>query len=725
MNHKRIKTPTLLQMEATECGAAALGIVLGYYGRFVPLAQLRQDCGVSRDGSKASQILKAARIYGLEAKGYQKGLIPLASMQPPYVVFWDYSHFLVIEGFDRKKVYVNDPASGRRKLSQQEFQEGYTGIVLEMKPGIDFSKGGEKINVFRSLGERLSGARSALAYCILAGFFLTLVGLVVPVFSQIFVDEILINKRQDWIKPLLWGIVFSALLQGCLTFLRLKYLRRLKAKLAISMSSRFLWHILNLPISVYSQRFSGEISSRLILNDEVADTLSGKLASTAIDGVMVIFYALIMLQYDWILTLIIISFAVVNIFVLQIIARRRTDANQQLIQEYGKVAGVSIAALQNIETLKASGLETNFFSRWAGQYTKALTAQQSLESSNQVLFVLPILLSALSTILLLVVGGLRVMDGYLSIGMLVAFQALTQNFQQPINTLITFGSTIQELEGQLIRLDDVLQNPTDIVLDSTSKNELMNLNHLTHTRLLGSLELKEITFGYSRLEPPLIEGFNLSLKPGQRVAIVGATGSGKSTIARLVSGLYQPWSGTILFDGQPREAIPELILSHSLAMVEQDIVFFSASVRDNLTLWDKSVPEEYLVRACQDAVIDDVVTSLPNGFGCELLEGATNLSGGQKQRLEIARALVNNPSILILDEATSSLDAQSEKRIDENLRRRGCTCLIIAHRLSTIRDCDEIIVLDGGKIVQRGNHEQLRCEDGTYKRLLSTEGETL
>lgn len=723
--YKRVKTPTLLQMEAVECGAAALGIILGYYGRFVPLPQLRRDCGVSRDGSKASQILKVARSYGLEAKGYQKGLKFLPNEPPPYIIFWCFNHFLVVEGFDRRNVYVNDPACGRRKLARGEFEEGYTGIVLVMKPGDAFSQGGHKLNVFRSLWERLAGATGALVYCILAGFFLTLIGLVVPVFSQIFVDEILIGQHREWLKPLLLGIGIAALLQGGLTFLRLKYLRRLKVKLAVGMSSRFLWHILHLPISFYSQRFAGEISNRLSLNDQVADALSGQLATTSIDAVMVIFYGLVMVQYDWMLTLIMVSFAVVNVLALQGISRRRVDANQQLIQEYGKVAGVSIAALQNIETLKASGLESDFFSRWAGQYTKALSAQQDLEVSNQFLSVLPTLLSALSSMLLLVLGGLRVIDGHLSIGMLVAFQALVQNFQQPINTLITFGSTLQELEGKLIRLDDVLQNSTNPQLERRKQDSQDATFAITSPRLVGYLELQEITFGYSRLEPPLIENFNLSLKPGQRVAIVGATGSGKSTIARLVSGLYEPWTGKILFDNRGRGEIPDLVLSHSLTMVEQDIVFFGGTVRDNLTLWDRTIPEQNIVRACQDALIYDVIGSLAGGYQAELLEGGANLSGGQRQRVEIARALVNNPTILILDEATSSLDAETEKRIDENIRRRGCTCLIIAHRLSTIRDCDEIIVLHQGKVVQRGTHEQLRQLEGTYQQLLRTEGETL
>lgn len=723
----RVKTPTLLQMEAVECGAAALGIVLGYYGRIVPLPELRQECGVSRDGSKASNMLKAARSYGLQAKGLKKELEQLQDLHPPYIVFWNFNHFLVVEGFYASQVYINDPGTGPRTISLQEFDEGYTGVVMVMEPGPEFAKGGHKPSLVVSLWERLRGAAGALAYCMLAGFLLTIAGLAVPVFSQVFVDDILIQGRQQWLRPLILGMVLTAVLQGLLTLLRLRYLRRLKVKLAVGMSSRFLWHILRLPVGFYAQRFAGEISNRTTLNDQVADVLSGRLATTAIDTVMVTFYALVMVQYDAVLTLVVVIFAAVNVFTLQWISRRRVDANQRLIQEYGKAAGASIAALQSIETLKASGLESDFFSRWAGYYAKAINSQQELGVTNQTFAVLPTLLSALSSMALLVVGGFRVMDGYLSIGMLVAFQGMMQSFQQPVNNLVNFGSTLQEIEGNLIRLDDVLDTPTDPQVDRRGRVTLPEEgdSRASSSRLQGYVELQNVTFGYSRLDPPLIENFSLSLKPGQRIALVGGSGSGKSTVAKLVSGLYKPWAGEICFDGQSRSQIPRQTLTSSIAMVEQDILLFEGTIRENLALWDATLPRKNLVRACRDAAIDDVVLSMAGGYDAELKEGAANLSGGQRQRLEIARALVNNPSVLIMDEATSALDTETEQIIDQHLRQRGCTCLIVAHRLSTIRDCDQIIVLDGGKVVQQGTHEELWSVEGVYSRLIRSEGEAL
>jgi ATP-binding cassette, subfamily C, bacterial len=729
----RVETPTILQMEAVECGAAALGIILSYFGRIVPLPELRQECGVSRDGSKASNVLKTARRYGLEAKGLKRELEKLQELNPPYIVFWQFNHFLIVEGFSEKRVYLNDPASGPRTISWEEFDEGYTGVVLVMKPGEEFHKGGNKPNALLSLRSRLATVAGALLYCTIAGFFLTLVKLLIPVFSQIFVDEILIQGRVHWLRPLLLAMAITAVFQGTLTLLQLRYLRRLKIKLAVGMSGSFLWHILRLPVGFYAQRFAGEISDRTRLNDQVAEVLSGQLATTVIDTAMIIFFVMVMFQYDEILTTMIVGFAAINILTLRWIYRKRVDANQRLMQDYGKAAGASIAGLQYIETIKASGVESDFFSRWSGYYAKAINSQQELGVTNQFLSVLPVLLTSLSSALLLVVGGWRVVEGHLSIGMLVAFQAIVTSFQEPVNNLVNFAGTLQELEGNIIRLDDVLNNPTDdslasnrdkLLLASQEKNNSQTISVLT-ARLKGYIELKNISFGYSRLDPPLIENFSLSVKPGQRIALVGGSGSGKSTVAKLVSGLYEAWSGEIRLDGQLRQEIPHQILTSSIAMVEQDIFLFTGTVRDNLALWDTTVTEKNLRKACRDAAIDNVVNSLAGAYNSPLQEGGGNLSGGQRQRLEIARALANNPSILIMDEATSALDAETEKIIDGNLRRRGCTCLIVAHRLSTIRDCDEIIVLERGKVAQRGTHEELWQQEGVYSRLIKSEAASL
>ncbi|MGF1457425.1 MAG: NHLP family bacteriocin export ABC transporter peptidase/permease/ATPase subunit [Leptolyngbyaceae cyanobacterium] len=723
---KRVKTPTVLQMEAVECGAAALGKILGYYGKTVPLAELRQTCGVSRDGVTAASVLKAARKYGLEASGYKKSLERVMQLSPPFIVFWHFNHFLVVDGFTDKWVYLNDPATGPRRVTQAEFDEGYTGIVLGFQPGETFAPGGKQDKLIGTLWQRLKPSTGALLLAIIAGFFLVLPALTLPALSRIFVDSVLVGGRLEWVPYLLVGLLIVAIVQGWLTALQRRYLRSLRIKLAVGMTSRFVWHVLRLPVGFYAQRFAGEIASRIRLNDEVAAVLSGRLTTTVISFVLVIFYALAMAQYDLLMTAIVVGFAIVNVVVLQWIGRQRTDANLRLSQEYGKAAGVAIAGLQNMETIKASGLESDFFARWAGYYTKSINAQQDLGLTNQLLGILPSLLSALTNLALLVVGGWRVINGELSIGMLVAFQLLMVSFQRPVNRLVSFASILQTLQGNLTRLDDVLANEVDGQLigagmeSESSPTAEHSLPAATH-RLTGAITLRNLAFGYHPLEAPLIDNLNLEIQPGQRVAFVGGSGSGKSTLAKLIAGLYQPRSGEICFDGCPRERVPRAVLTNSIAVVEQDILIFEGTIRDNLTLWDTTIPEVDLRRAAQDAAIEDVILAQPYGFDAQLLEGASNLSGGQRQRLEMARALVGNPSILILDEATSALDTETEKIIDQNLRRRGCTCIIVAHRLSTIRDCDEILVMDHGKVVQRGTHEQLWEAGGHYARLIKSE----
>jgi NHLM bacteriocin system ABC transporter peptidase/ATP-binding protein len=747
----RTRTPTILQMEAVECGAAALGIILGYWGYIVPLTELRRECGVSRDGSKASNLLKAAKLYNLNAKGFKKPIDDLKTLPPPYIVFWNFNHFLVVEGFTKKRVYLNDPADGPRTVDLEEFDRAYTGIVLMMEPGPDFKKGGKKPGIIPALSARLQNSGWAITFCLVAGLLLTIPRLAVPAFSQIFIDEILVENRTEWLRPLLLVMLFAAVSRGLLAKLRFVYLRRLSVKLSVSMSGQFLWHTLRLPVGFYAQRFTGEISSRTQLNDKVAEVLSGKLATTAIDMVMMVFYAAIMLMYDRVLTGVTVFFALLNLFALQSLSRSRVDANTKLASEGGKVSGVAIGGIQAIETIKASGLEYDLFAKFSGYYAKMLNAQQELALPSQILSILPGFLMGLASTSILVIGGLRVMNGSLSMGMLMAYQSLTEEFLTPVNNLVGFGSTLQELEADLNRLDDVLQNPTDpevqkgrgfhrhsleeagLEIPANSRSSIVETrasvpvphssNSITSDsfQLKGYVELRNISFGYSRLDSPLIENLTVAVKPGQRIALVGGSGSGKSTVAKLITGLYQAWEGEILFDGIPRQQIQRSILANSVAMVEQEIFLFAGTVRENLTLWDSTVPEYDLVRATTDAAIHDLILNMPGGYDTQLSEGGTNMSGGQRQRLEIARALVRNPAVLVLDEATSALDAETELIIDRNLRRRGCSCIVVAHRLSTIRDCDEILVLQQGKVVERGTHDDLRDRAEAYVRLISSE----
>ena len=717
---RRVVTPTVLQMEAVECGAAALGSVLAYHGRIVPLEELRLQCGVSRDGSKASNVVKAARHYGLIAKGFSREPAALRDLALPAIVFWNFNHFVVLEGFARGFAFINDPGSGPRKITEETFDQSFTGVVLVFEKGPDFKQGGAKRSLHEGLGKRLSGSTSALLFIFLASLMLVVPGLIIPTFSRIFVDNILIGAMEDWFKPLLIGMIVTAIMRAVLTWMQQHYLMRFEMKLALSESSKFFWHILHLPMEFFSQRFGGEIGGRVAINDKVAKLLAGSLATNVLNCLMVVFYAVIMLQYDVALTMAGVFMATLNIVFMQLVARKRVDANQRLLQERGKLMGTAMGGLQLIETLKASGGESDFFAKWSGHHAKVLDAEQKLGFSSQLLNAVPPLLTAVNSVVILGIGGLRVMDGHLTMGMLIAFQSLMASFIQPVNQLVGLGGSLQELQGDMNRLDDVSRYSVDPVTVESDVSLAPEAQPVQPSKLSGELEIKEITFGYSRLAPPLIEKFSLKLKPGMRVALVGGSGCGKSTIARLVSGLYQPWEGDILFDGKSRTQIPRAVINNSLAIVDQDIFLFGGTIRENLTIWDSTITDILVTRAAQDACIHEVIAARAESYDADVDEGGRNFSGGQRQRLEIARSLAVNPTILVLDEATSALDPLTEKTVDENIRRRGCTCIIVAHRLSTIRDCDEIIVLDKGKVVERGTHDELMNVNGQYAGLIKT-----
>ncbi len=716
----RVRTPTLLQLEAVECGAAALGMILAYHGRIVPLATLRSECGVSRDGSKASNMLRAARRYGLLAKGFSKDIDDLRELEAPLIIFWNFNHFVVFEGFGKDCAYLNDPAMDHRAVSLDEFEGSFTGVVLVMEPGPEFEPGGRHPSTVAAIASRLRGSLGAVGFCILAGFLLVLPGLALPVFSQVFIDHVVLESRTDWLRPLIVAMGIAIAVQITLRLLQLRYLRRLKISLAIRLASRYMWHLLRLPASFYAQRIPGEVANRSLVNEKLADVLSGRLAHTAIDVIMMAFYAALMLAYDVVLTTIGVAFALFNGLALRWVSRQRVEANMRVLQEYGKAQGHAMSGLQGIETLKSSGTEGGFFSTWSGYYAKAANARQGLELSNQTLNVVPTLLSALAIAFVIIVGGFRIIAGELSIGMLVAFQSLMNSFLAPVNSLMGLGSTFQELRGDLDRVDDVLEHE---MVEPPPERHLETDDGKKIVRLKGFVTLRDVTFGYSPLEEPLLSKFSLSIEPGQRVALVGGSGSGKTTIAKLISGEYVPWEGDILFDDIPRNEVPRDVLVNTFAYVDQDIFLFGDTVRNNLTLWDSTVPNRNVFQACEDAAIHDTVLALTGGFDSTLLEGGANLSGGQRQRLEIARALVNDPSILVLDEATSALDAETEAIVMERLRMRGCTAIIVAHRLSTIRDCDLIIVLRSGTVLEQGTHEELWAAGGEYAQLISADDE--
>jgi ATP-binding cassette subfamily C protein len=713
-----VRTPTLLQFEATECGAAALGIILDYFGRFVPLPELRRRCGVSRDGSTASKVVQAARHYGLKAKGHTKDLPGLRNFSPPYVVFWRFNHFVIVEGLTERFAYLNDPANGRRTIPMEEFDAGFTGVVLTFGPGPAFRKRGRPPGLLAGAVTRLRGHGAALTFCILLGLLLALPSLAVSAFAGFFIDAFL-QGREGWVRPMLGVLALALVVLVGLKLMEAAALRRLLLSLEARLSGRFLLHLLRLPLAFYAQRFAGEIAYRMQLNHRVAELLSVKLTATAVALATLAAYAVVLMACNPLLACIGLPFTAANFLALRVMTRRRLEQNLRLSQDAGKAAAVAVTGLRAIETVKASGLEPGLFARWTGYYTHFAVARQEVESASVVLGVLPALFEALLVTAILVVGGLQVMAGALSLGMLVTFEAVTRCFLAQVSELVRLGPALHELRASLLRLDDVLVNPVEKASAETEAQA--NINQAGEVRLQGEVEVRAVSFAHGPLGRPVLKGISMRARPGQRVAVVGGSGSGKSTLARVLGGLYPATGGEVLLDGRPLSQIPGGMLRRSVGVVDQDVLLFTGTVRDNLTLWDGTVSDAALLRACRDARADEVVNALPAGLDTVLQEGGANLSGGQRQRLEIARALVPDPSVLILDEATSALDGEVEAAITENLRRRGCTLVLVAHRLSTVRDCDEILVLQDGEVVERGTHEQLWAAGGPYARLVRTE----
>lgn len=711
-----VRTPTVLQMENTECGAASLSIVLQHYGRYVPLTQLRELCGVSRDGSDAANLILAARSLGLDAKGFKKSIAALEKVKPPAILFWEFNHFLVFEGFRGDRVALNDPALGPRTVSREEFDRSYTGIVLTLEPGPEFQRGGRAPSPWPIVWRRLSSEPMGALFIAIAGLLLILPQLVMPVFAQIYLDEVIGNAMNHWLKPMLWAMALTIGLQVVLQHLQLVGTRSLEKRLTRRFAIGFEHQILALPERFYSQRHASDIASRMGINANIAEFIGGQLIPMATGLVLLVFYLILTFLYSPWLGLLILTTTAINALVVQRNLRTQKDANLALQKDAAKSGAVVVGAMRDIETIKAAALEHDVFRRFAGYQSRLLNTLQALQLRNARLRLIPNGLTTFNEVAVLLLGFLLVIRGDLTLGMLLAAQTIAFSLKGQIESVIGFVQQLPGFEAGVLRLEDVLEQPRDPLLDDTSRTDA----NTAPTRLSGKIEIDALRYGFTAIQAPLIDGLSLTIQPGMRVALVGGSGSGKSTLAKLLAGLHQPTGGTIRFDGHTLLELPRSVAVASLAMVQQEIQLFGCSVRDNLSLWNRAISDAALLDACRDAEVLDVVRGLPDGLDTQLSEGGRNLSGGQRQRLELARALVNNPSILIMDEATSALDAETERKLIANLARRGCTQIIVAHRLSTIRDADLILVMEQGQVIQRGTHAQLVQDTaGAYAQLLS------
>ncbi len=713
----RVKVPVVMQLEALECGAASLAMLMAYYGKWIPLEQVRHDCGVSRDGAKAKNILVTARKYGFDAKGFRCEVSGIKKqMVYPCIIHWNFNHFVVLDGFKGKYAYINDPARGEIKVTMEEFDNSFTGIALSITPGENFEPSGKRKSTLEFARKRLSGTGMAIAFLIISSIIGYLIGVINPVFSRFFVDNLLGGENRELLMPFIGLLALVGIAQIVAAWIQAVYQMKINGKMAIIGNSTFMWKILRMPMEFFSQRLAGDLLARQDSNAAIAETLINTFTPLLLNTVMMVFYLWIMLRYSVILTIIGIAAIAVNLIISRIISNKRVNITRIQMRDAGKLNAATVSGIQMVETIKSSGAENGFFQKWAGYQASVNSQTMEYTRLNQFLGAVPELLVSIANSTVLVLGVWLVMQGQFTLGSIMSFQGFLSLFTSPAMTLINAGQTIQEMRTNMERVEDVMQYPDDDMFSDEPEEE-----NADYSKLRGRVELKNVTFGYSRLEEPLIKDFSMNLEPGSRVAFVGTSGCGKSTLAKLISGLYKPWSGEILFDGRPISQIDRTVFKSSVAVVDQDIVLFEDSVMDNIRMWNDTIEEFELIMAAKDAQIYEDIMEREGGFYGKLLEDGKDLSGGQRQRLEIARSLAQDPSILIMDEATSALDAMTEYKVVNEIKNRGLTCIVIAHRLSTIRDCDEIIVLDKGRVVERGTHDELYAKGGIYTELVSND----
>ena len=722
LNHEPLskgvaKVPVIMQMEDLECGAACLAMIMAYYQKWVPLEQVRIDCGVSRDGSKAKNMLLAAQNYGFDANGYRMEIDSLKEKGKfPCIIHWDFNHFVVLNGFKRNKACLNDPARGAVEVSMEEFDRCFTGVVLELVPGESFVPSGKRKSTIDFARKRLKGASVAVAFVMVTTAISYVFGIVNPVMTRIFYDRLLTGKNPEWLSPFIAIMALLCAIQLIVEWVRTIYSLRIDGKMSVIGSTSYMWKVLRLPVEFFSQRMTGDIMQREGSNASIAGTLVDTLAPLLLNTIMTVFYLVLMIRYSLILTIVGLLSILLNLLTARLISERRVNISRVQMRDAGKLASTTMAGISMTETIKASGAENGFFAKWAGYQASVNTQTVKFARLNAHLGLIPGFISSAASYVVLFLGILFAINGRFSVGMIMIFSSYLEAFLSPATTLIEVGQTMMEMRTEMERIEDVMQYPEDPYVKEMEVREDQD-----YSKLKGEVELKNVTFGYSRLGEPVIRDFSMHLSPGSRVAIVGASGCGKSTVSKLISGLYLPWSGEILFDGKPIGEIPRSVFTASVAVVDQDIILFEDKIAENIRMWDKSIADFEVILAARDAQLHEDIMERVGGYEGRLTENGKDLSGGQRQRLEIARVLAQDPSIVILDEATSALDAKTEYEVVKAICDRGITCIVIAHRLSTVRDCDEIIVLDHGNVVERGTHDELYRNGGAYAELVTSE----
>jgi ATP-binding cassette, subfamily B, bacterial len=718
LRQRNRRIPVVLQMNNVECGAACLAMVLGYFGRRTPIFECRERCGIGRDGVTAQTIAQAARSYGLRVSAYSLEPADFNHVPLPAIVHWDFNHFVVVERWSPASVDIIDPGAGRRRLTSEEFDAGFTGVVLTLEPGVQFEQQQrtEQPAWRHYLKYVLSapGTMGVLAQILGASLLLQVFGVVLPLFTKVLVDDLLPFQITNMITILGLGVAVLLLAQTVTSYLRATLLIYLEARLDARMMIGFFEHVLTLPFRFFQQRTTGDMLMRLGSNTMIREALTNQTASAVLDGALVLVYLAILLALEPVFGAIVSGIGLLQVALLLGTTRRLHDLMQRDLSAEADSQSYLVEALTGIATLKASGAEERALEHWLSLFSKHLNV--SLERSHLSTAIESVMtaLRVFSPFIMLWVGALYVLDGAMSLGTMLALNALGMSCLLPIASLVASGQQLQLAGAHLDRIADVVREEPE---------QNLQLVQLTPP-LSGQIELKGVNFGYAQHAPLVLRDISLRIEPGQKIALIGRTGSGKSTLARLLLGLCTPTAGEILYDGLALTSFNYRTLRRQFGVVLQEPFLFSGSIRQNIAFNDPGLSLEQVIKAAQLAHIHAEIMRMPMGYETILAEGGSGLSGGQRQRLALARALAHQPVVLLLDEATSHLDALTERLVDQSLSGLSCTRIVIAHRLSTICNADLILVFDDGAIVEQGSHKELLAQHGLYAALVQSQWQT-
>lgn len=710
----KIKTPTVIQMENAECGAAALAIILHYYGAQAPLEKLRKDCGIGREGSKAINIVRAAKLHGLHCESFEVGEVEdCYHIRVPCILYWGFNHFVVLEGLTVNKVYINDPACGRRVLSWEAFGQEFTGVVIGMVPTKSFQKI-KKSNLLKTLiFEQLGQFNGFYTFILLSSLFLILPGIALPAFAKIFIDDILIKGNISWLAALILGLMGTAIIRNILTWFQLHAILKYKIKFLSSNSARLIWRILHLPILFFQQRYIGDICYRAGGYQRIGDIVSVKLTMAFINLLLASVYITFIFLFSWQIATIVsvLTFAIYCVYLMT--KRKVRDYTFQYLQLSGTLSGIETHTLQSVETIKACNEQDMFFDSWASKHAQTIDMQQKLMFVHQTANVFIKWFVGLANVLILAIGANMIIGGQLSAGSLIAIQTLSMSVFSPIMALFSFGQDIEAIKGDLNRIADISNYPIE-------QPRSCNVSEESSSNKTNKLDFKGVEYSYGLYDPTILKHIDINVQRGEKVSLVGTSGSGKSTIAKLAVGLLTPTKGKVYLNDLELQGNNKGNLSNSIGYVDQEIFLFEGTLRENLCFWKGGIDDADMLLAIDEVGLFDFFVQ-KGGLEFFITEGGSNLSQGQKQRVEIARALLYQPDMLILDEATSALDEAIERNLHEKISRKNIGVLTIAHRLSSVQNSDRIYVLDQGKIISVGTHTALLDSCALYNRLYQNE----